>query len=54
MGLLHRRYQRWLALILDAYSGDGRRYIVHSDELLSAFLKLEASLLQTAGLKTQC
>jgi hypothetical protein len=25
--------------------GDGRRYIVHSDELLSAFLDLEATLL---------
>jgi hypothetical protein len=29
---------RW---IVDAHRGDGRRYIVHSDELLSAFLELE-------------
>jgi hypothetical protein len=33
---------RW---IVDAHSGDGRRYVVHSDELLSAFLELEAKLL---------
>ena len=32
---------RW---IVDAHR-DGRRYIVHSDELLSAFLELEATLL---------
>src|SRR5438552_14754711 len=30
---------RW---VVDAYCGDGRRYIVESDELLSAFLELEA------------
>jgi hypothetical protein len=33
---------RW---IVDAYQSDGKRYIVHSDELLSAFLELEAMLL---------
>ena len=33
---------RW---IVDAHRGDGRRYIVQSDELLSAFLELEAILL---------
>ena len=32
---------RW---IVDAH-GHGRRYIVHSDELLTAFLHLEATLL---------
>jgi hypothetical protein len=32
---------RW---IVDAHR-EGRRYIVHSDELLSAFLELEATLL---------
>jgi hypothetical protein len=31
---------RW---VVDGHKGDGRRYIVHSDELLSAFLELEAS-----------
>jgi hypothetical protein len=31
--------------IVDAHCGDGRRYIVHSDELLIAFLELEATLL---------
>ena len=33
---------RW---IVDAYRGGGRRYIVQSDELLSAFLELESMLL---------
>ena len=33
-----RHRWRW---IVDAHKGDGRRYIVHSDELLSAFLELE-------------
>jgi hypothetical protein len=32
---------RW---IVDAYREDGRRYIVESDELLSAFLHLEETL----------
>jgi hypothetical protein len=31
--------------IVDVHSGDGRRYIVQSDELLTAFLELEAMLL---------
>jgi hypothetical protein len=31
--------------IVDAHSGDGRRFIVESDELLTAFLELEATLL---------
>jgi hypothetical protein len=31
---------RW---IVDAHCEDGRRYIVHSDELLSAFLELGSS-----------
>jgi hypothetical protein len=33
---------RW---IVDAHRDNGRRYIVHSDELLSAFLELEETLL---------
>jgi hypothetical protein len=33
---------RW---IVDAHKDDGKRYIVESDELLSAFLVLEAMLL---------
>ena len=33
---------RW---IVDAYRGDGRRFIVESDELLTAFLELESTLL---------
>ena len=30
---------------VDAHKGDGKRYIVQSDELLSAFLELEKTLL---------
>jgi hypothetical protein len=33
---------RW---IVDAH-GHGKRYIVHSDELLTAFLEMEATLLE--------
>jgi hypothetical protein len=33
---------RW---IVDVHRGDGRRYIVQSDELLTAFLELESTLL---------
>jgi hypothetical protein len=33
---------RW---ILDAHKNDGKCYIVQSEELLSAFLELEATLL---------
>jgi len=36
--------QGWL-WVVDAHRSDGRRYIVQSDELLSAFLELEATLL---------
>ncbi len=43
-GYLQRRNAGWLALVVDAHR-EGRRYIVHSDELLSAFLELEATLL---------
>jgi hypothetical protein len=31
--------------IVDAQCGDGRRFIVESDELLTAFVELEAALL---------
>jgi hypothetical protein len=31
--------------IVDAHRGDGRRFIVESDQLLTAFLELEATLL---------
>lgn len=40
MRLLQRRYPEWLALIVEAHR-EGRRYIVHSDELIAAFLELE-------------
>ena len=40
VGLLQRRYPVMAGGILDAHR-EGRRYIVHSDEPLSAFLELE-------------
>jgi hypothetical protein len=39
---LHAQGWRW---IVDAHCGDGRRFIVESDELLTAFLELESPLL---------
>jgi hypothetical protein len=42
MGLLQRCHAVPLALGQFAHKGDGKRYIVYSDELLSGFLKLEA------------
>ena len=36
-----KRMQNHWRWIVDAYKDDGKRYIVHSDELLSAFLELE-------------
>ena len=36
---------RW---IVDAHKDDGRRYIDESDELLTAFLELQRTLLQSA------
>jgi len=35
----------WRWWIVDAHKGDGKRFIIQSDELLSAFLELEATLL---------
>jgi len=43
--LLQRRYTRRLALDPRCAQNDGKRYIVQSDELLSAFLELEETLL---------
>ena len=34
----------WRWWIVDAHKGDGKRYVVHSDELLTAFLELERTL----------
>lgn len=31
---------------VDAHRGDGKRYVVHSDEKLTAFLELEKTLLK--------
>jgi len=44
VGLLQRRYRDGGRWIVDAHR-EGRRYIVHSDKLLSAFLEWEAMLL---------
>jgi hypothetical protein len=32
--------EKKLMFIIDAHSGDGRRFIVHSDEKLTAFLEI--------------
>jgi hypothetical protein len=33
--------------IVDAHRGDGKRYVVHADEKLSAFLELESPFVRT-------
>jgi hypothetical protein len=40
VGLLQRRHARGCRWIVDAHKDDGKRYIVESDELLSAFLEV--------------
>ena len=46
VGLLQLRYAAPLAIGgVDANRGDGRRFIVESDEKLTAFSELEATLL---------
>ena len=40
-----RHCWRWT---VDAHKGDRKRYIVQSDELLTAFLELEATLIACA------
>jgi hypothetical protein len=42
--LLQRGYAAWPALEADPHKTDGRRYVGEFDELLSAFLELEATL----------
>jgi len=36
----------WIA---DAHRGDGKRYVVRSDEILTAFLELESALLKATA-----
>jgi hypothetical protein len=31
--------------VADAHRGDGKRFVVHADEILTAFLELEAAIL---------
>jgi hypothetical protein len=33
--------------IADAHRGDGKRFVVHADEMLTAFVELESAILQT-------
>ncbi len=35
--------------IVDAHRGDGRRFVVHADEILTAFLELEAAVKRHAS-----
>ena len=37
--------------IADAHRGDGKRYVVRSDEILTAFLELESALLKATANK---
>jgi hypothetical protein len=48
-GVLQRGYTPRLAFGLLMPHREGRRYLVQSDELLSAFLELEATLLYSQG-----
>ena len=36
----------WIA---DAHRDDGKRFVVHADELLSAFIKMEAAIKAPSG-----
>jgi hypothetical protein len=36
----------WIA---DAHRGDGKRFVVHADEKLTAFVELESTTLGTSG-----
>lgn len=38
-----------LMFVVDVLSGDGARFVVQADDLLCAFLELEATLLKTGG-----
>ena len=40
-----RTVQRQTIWIADAHRGDGKRFVVHSDEKLSAFVELEREVL---------
>jgi hypothetical protein len=44
VGLSQRGYAAWPALEADPHKTDGHRYVGEFDELLSAFLELEATL----------
>ena len=35
---------RGVVFTVDAYRGDGARYVVHSDEKLTAFIELESAI----------
>ena len=37
----HSRANIWIA---DAHRGDGKRFVVHADEKLTAFLELESAI----------
>jgi hypothetical protein len=41
----------WIA---DAHRGDGKRYVVRSDEKLTAFLELESAILQLRKRQSRC
>jgi hypothetical protein len=47
--LSHRRERRtiWIA---DAHRDDGKRFVVHADEKLTAFVELESTISAGSGL----
>jgi hypothetical protein len=49
---LHNVFQPWIPKwpaiwIADAHRGDGKRFVVRADELLTAFLELESAINQS-------
>ena len=43
--LLHEARQRCRGIfVADAHRGDGKRYVLHSDDKLTAFLQLESAI----------
>ena len=40
--------------VADAHRGDGKRFIVRADEMLTAFLELESAILQLRKRQSRC
>jgi len=44
LGLYRNRGFRGTIFVADAHRDDGKRFVVHADETLTAFLELEAAI----------